>query len=111
MREWKQREAVRKVHDELYSPSDPDDPSSDNFVTLIIKAVFSSEKELTHENAVWTLSVLESIFDVNHLSTKIDSDVIESWKGALDKVTYYKHCFTKFLLCYTAVIKYFTLLC
>jgi len=86
MREWKQREATRKVHDELYSPSDPDDPSSDNYTALIIKSVFPTDKERTQENAIWTQSVLESIFDVNHLSSKIDAEVIESWRDALDKV-------------------------
>jgi hypothetical protein len=86
MKEWKHRESVRKVHDDLYSPVNPEDQSSETYVTLIIKSVFSDEKELTNENAVWTLSVLESIFDVEHLSTKIDNEVIESWKGALEHV-------------------------
>ena len=45
---------------------------------LIIKSVFNNE-EVTTENVVWTQSVLEAIFDVDHLSTKIDGDIIETW--------------------------------
>ena len=36
------------------------------------------------KNAVWAQAVLESIFDVRYLSTKIDNDVIESWKNAIE---------------------------
>ena len=76
MKLWKESEEVKAVHDDLYKPSNPDDESSDTFFTLIIKSVFT-EKELTNENVIWTQSVLESIFDVEHLSTKIDSDIID----------------------------------
>jgi hypothetical protein len=85
---WKTSKEVTAVYDDLYSPSVQDDPSSDTYAALIIRAVFPSDKELTQENAVWTQSVLETIFDVEYLSTKIDNDVIESWKNAIiDQVT------------------------
>ena len=45
MREWKQSEEVKTVHDDLYKISDPDNESSDLYLTLIIKSVFA-EKEL-----------------------------------------------------------------
>ena len=75
---------VKAVYGDLYRPSVPDDPSSDLYIALIIKSVFPSEKELTQKKAVWTQAVLESIFDVRYLSTKIDNDVIESWKNAIE---------------------------
>ena len=84
---WKTSKEVNAVYDDLYRPSVPDDPSSDTYLALIIRSVFPSEKEITQENAVWTQSVLESIFDVEYLSTKIDNDVIESWKNAIEEVT------------------------
>jgi hypothetical protein len=81
---WKTSKEVQAVYDDLYSPSEPNDPSSDTYAGLIIKSVFPSEKELTQKNAMWTQAVLESIFDVGYLSTKIDNDVIESWKKAIE---------------------------
>ena len=60
----------------------PRDPRSDTLLTVIIKTVFS-DKELTNENARWAQSVVETIFDTNHLSPKIDADIIESWTEAL----------------------------
>ena len=60
----------------------PDDSRSDTLLTVIIKAVFS-DKELTNENAKWAQSVVETIFDTNHLSLKIDADIIESWTETL----------------------------
>jgi hypothetical protein len=87
MKAWKTSKEVKSVYGDLYSPSVPDDPSSDTYIALIIKSVFPSEKEVTRENALWTQSVLESIFDVEYLSTKIDNDVIESWKNAIEEVT------------------------
>ena len=84
---WKTSKEVNAVYDDLYRPSVPDDPSSDTYLVLIIRSVFPSEKEITQENAVWTQSVLESIFDVEYLSTKIDNDVIESWKNVIEEVT------------------------
>ena len=81
---WKTSKEVKAVYGDLYRPSVPDDPSSDLYITLIIKSVFPSEKELTQKNAVWAQAVLESIFDVRYLSTKIDNDVIESWKNAIE---------------------------
>lgn len=79
MKEWKQNKNVRQVYNELYSPNDPEDPESDTYIALIIKSVFTAEKERTKLNGVWVQSVLESIFDEKHLSTKIDSDVVENW--------------------------------
>ena len=81
---WKTSKEVRAVYGDLYRPSVPDDPSSGLYIALIIKSVFPSEKELTQKNAVWAQAVLESIFDVRYLSTKIDNDVIESWKNAIE---------------------------
>ena len=79
IRQWKMNEDVQKVHDDLYVPSDPSDPSSDTYITLIIKSVFTSENERTNANVLWTQSVLEVIFDQNHISTKIDADIVETW--------------------------------
>ena len=81
---WKTSKEVKAVYGDLYRPSVPDDPSSDPYIALIIKSAFPSEKELTQKNAVWAQAVLESIFDVRYLSTKIDNDVIESWKNAIE---------------------------
>ena len=81
---WKTSKEVKAVYGDLYRPSVPDDPSSDLYIVLIIKSVFPSEKELTQKNTVWAQAVLESIFDVRYLSTKIDNDVIESWKNAIE---------------------------
>ena len=81
---WKTSKEVKAVYGDLYRPSVPDDPSSDLYIALIIKSVFPSEKELMQKNAVWAQAVLESIFDVRYLSTKIDNDVIESWKNAIE---------------------------
>ena len=81
---WKTSKEVKAVYGDLYRPSVPDDPSSDLYIALIIKSVFPSEKELTQKNAVWAQAVLESIFDVRYLSMKIDNDVIESWKNAIE---------------------------
>lgn len=83
MREWKTSEEVKKVHEDLYQPSDPNDPGSDTYLTVIIKAVFPSEKERTNKNATWAQSVLEAIFDENYLSPKIDVDIVETWIEAL----------------------------
>ena len=82
MLEWKTSEEAKTVHKELYDLSDPDDPRSDTLLTVIIKSVFS-DKELTNEKARWAQSVVETIFDTNHLSPKIDADIIESWTEAL----------------------------
>ncbi len=51
MREWKASEEVQKVHESLYQPSDPNDPESDTFLAVIIKTIFSSEKERTIKTA------------------------------------------------------------
>ena len=72
-------EDVQKVHDDLYASSNPSDQSSDTYIALIIKSVFTSENERTNANVIWTQSVLEVIFDQNHISTKIDADIVETW--------------------------------
>jgi len=82
MREWKDSDNVKRVHDDLYKPSDPSNPSSEKYISLIINNVFA-EKERTQSNALWAQSVLETIFDENHLSTKIDADIVDSWLEAL----------------------------
>jgi hypothetical protein len=82
MREWKLSDDVRKVHDELYNPNNPDDPSSDSYISLIIQSVFTS-KERTKANALWAQSVLEVIFDERYLDSKIDVDIVDSWTKAL----------------------------
>src|SRR5277367_364639 len=83
MHKWKTSDTVKKVHDELYSPSVPDEVMSDAYITVIIKAVFASEKERTVANATWAQAVLEAIFDEKHLLTKIDVDIVDSWTKAL----------------------------
>lgn len=87
MRKWKTSEAVRKVHEELYDPSNPDDPSSDTYLALIIQATFTG-KERTKENAIWAQSVIEAIFDENYLDSKIDAEVIEKWNKNLQMVVF-----------------------
>lgn len=82
MKEWKQSKTTRRAHHDLYSRSDPEDDNSDTYITLIIKSVFT-DKEHTDANATWTQAVLESIFDENHLSTKIDSEVVETWTDTI----------------------------
>jgi len=61
----------------------PNDPESDTFLAVIIKTVFPSKKERTIKNATWAQSVLEAIFDENHLSPKIDVNIVEMWIEAL----------------------------
>lgn len=82
MLEWKKSGEVQLVHDELYNSSVPDDPSSDTFITIIIKSVFTN-KELTRKNAVWVQAVLETIFDVEHTSSKMETEVIDAWVNAI----------------------------
>ena len=83
MREWKASKEVQKVHKSLYQPSDPNNPESDTFLAVIIKTVFPSEKKHTIKNTTWAQSVLKAIFDKNHLSPKIDVDIVETWIEAL----------------------------
>ena len=82
MYDWKTSEEAKTVHKELYDLADPDDPRSDTHLMVIIKNVFS-DKKFTNENAMWAQSVVKAIFNVNHLSPKIDADIVESWKEAL----------------------------
>ena len=42
-----------------------------------------SKEVHTIKNATWAQSVLEAIFDENHLSPKIDVDIVETWIEAL----------------------------
>jgi len=81
MRAWKRSEKVQQAHDDLYKSSNPDDPSSDTYITLIIKSIFPSEKDRTTANAIWVQSVLETIFDEKHLTTKIDTEAVVTWTG------------------------------
>ncbi|EXX56363.1 hypothetical protein RirG_216900 [Rhizophagus irregularis DAOM 197198w] len=81
MRTWKASKNVQQVHEDLYKPSDSNDPSSDTYISLIIKSVFASDKERTNENAIWIQLVLEVIFDKKHLSSKIDANIVDSWTG------------------------------
>lgn len=85
------QENVRKAYDDLYSAMEPDNPESEICITLIIKNVFVSDEEQTDKNAIWTQAILEMIFDEEYLSTKIDSDSIDSWYAKLDpnKVNYF----------------------
>jgi hypothetical protein len=87
MRKWKSSEAVRKVHEELYNPSNPDDPSSDTYLSSIIQATFTP-KERIKENAIWAQSVLEAIFDEDYLDSKIDAEVVEKWNKSLQMVVF-----------------------
>jgi len=81
---WKQQTSVKQVHDDLYNQSDPNDPDSDTYLTLIIKSAFAV-KERTNENAIWTQAVLETIFDETHLSTKIETDIVDQWIQVLTR--------------------------
>jgi polyhydroxyalkanoate synthesis regulator phasin len=78
MKVWKQDKNTRKVHDELYERSEPENEESETYLSLIIKSVLTSEKECIDSNGMWVQSVIESIFDEENLSTKIDSEVIET---------------------------------
>ena len=82
MKSWKSRKTIKQAHDDLYKPSDPNDTNSDTYITLIIKSVFS-QKECTTANCIWTQAVLETIFDENYLSPKIDADIINQWTQRL----------------------------
>jgi hypothetical protein len=53
MKVWKQDKNIRKVHDELYELSEPENDKSETYLSLIIKSVFASEKERTNSNGVW----------------------------------------------------------
>ncbi|CAG8698321.1 2250_t:CDS:1, partial [Dentiscutata heterogama] len=77
MLEWKKNS--KKAYNDLYNPCDPDDPNSETFLSLIIKYVFVSDDECTQANAVWTQAVLETIFDEEYLSPKIDADYVDTW--------------------------------
>ena len=83
MKEWKQHPNTQKVYEDLYKSSDAENENADTYLTLIIKSVFTSEKERTSSNGVWVQSVLETIFDINHLSVKIDTDVVDTWTGTI----------------------------
>ena len=40
---------------------------------------------MTPDNIIWMQSVLESIFDIDHLSPKIDSDIVDAWMDAIKR--------------------------
>jgi hypothetical protein len=71
------------VYEDLYKSSDGDNENADTYLTLIIKSTFAAEKERTTPNGIWVQSVLEAIFDVEHLSTKIDTDVVSTWTDSI----------------------------
>ena len=77
MLEWKKNS--KKAYNDLYNPCDLDDLNSETFLSLIIKYVFVSDDECTQANAVWTQAVLETIFDEEYLSPKIDADYVDTW--------------------------------
>ena len=108
MKEWKGLKNVKKVHDDLYSKSDPYDPDSDTYMMLIIKSVFSLENERTKQNAIWVQSVLEAIFVEQHLSLKIDTEVLGSW---IETLTDEEHIVIiiskKFIRFFVKYLKYF----
>ncbi|CAG8823412.1 22290_t:CDS:2, partial [Racocetra persica] len=68
-----------EAYNDLYNSCDPDDPNSDIFLSLIIKYIFVSNEERTQANAIWTQAVLETIFDKEYLSPKINRNVIDMW--------------------------------
>ncbi|CAG8737874.1 5620_t:CDS:2, partial [Funneliformis caledonium] len=49
-------------------------PFGDNWSKEQIKDWKTNKEELTRKNAVWTQSVFETIFDVEYLLTKIDTE-------------------------------------
>ncbi|CAI2197059.1 3968_t:CDS:2, partial [Funneliformis geosporum] len=67
------------VYDDLYKPIDPEDTQADTYISLIIKSIFTVKKECIQLNRVWIQLVLKVIFDEKHLSSKIDSDIVENW--------------------------------
>ena len=102
---------MKKVHDDIYSKSDSYDPNSDTYMTLIIKLVFSSENERTKQNAIWVQSVLEAIFDEQHLSLKIDMEVLDLWiKTLTDEEHIVIIISKKFIRFFVKYLKYFNLL-
>src|ERR1700752_4179699 len=69
----------KKAYNDLYNPCDLDNPNSEIFLSLIIKYVFVSNDECTNANAVWIQAVLETIFDEDYISPKIDADYVDMW--------------------------------
>ncbi|RIB02166.1 hypothetical protein C2G38_2292258 [Gigaspora rosea] len=76
----------------LAKKSNPDNPNSNTFLSLIIKYVFVSDEEYTQANAIWTQAVLETIFDEEYLLPKIDADVVDVW---IQKLNVEEYCFAK----------------
>lgn len=83
MKAWKARANVRKVYEDLYSPTDPNNAESDTYLAVIIRSVFG--KECSASDALWTQAVLESIFDTEYLSSKIEGEIIEKWTESLSR--------------------------
>ena len=44
MESWKNDSGIKKAYDDLYLAVDPNDPSSDTYLTLIIKNVFLCQR-------------------------------------------------------------------
>ena len=76
IKKWKEDERTKDVYEDLYNRIDPEDPQSDTYVAKIIKETFA-KNEQTELNSLWTQAVLEIIFDPEHLSTKLDTDIID----------------------------------
>lgn len=97
MKIWKADRDVRKAYDDLYSPVDSNNESSETILSIIIRNVFVSEVEHTRKNAVWTQAILEIIFDESYLSPKVESDSVDRWYAKLIKVSIILYWFLLFL--------------
>src|SRR5947208_1488890 len=99
MRVWKNQENVKKVHDDLYTPTDPNDSSSETYITKIIRTIFP-DKDRTKYNAIWAQSVFKSIFDVKYLSLKVNAEIVNSWIETLTDVIHFYSVFINYSICY-----------
>lgn len=105
IKEWKQSKNAQSVYNDLYISSNPEDDEADTYLTLIIKYVFTAEKERTSSNGLWVQSILESIFDKTHLSTKIESEIIDTWIDVITDTEMVN--ITKFYIAFTKLITKF----
>ena len=76
MKAWKADSKTKDAYEKLYERIDPDDQQSDTYVAKIIKETFA-KNERTELNTLWTQAVLEIIFDSEHLSPKLDTDIVD----------------------------------
>ncbi|CAG8777432.1 22512_t:CDS:2, partial [Racocetra persica] len=84
------QEAIRQLSSELFHKYKQ---ISDKEMKKQLKNKLKNDKdcakqlqyEYTHANAIWTQAILELIFDENYLSTKLDSDVVDTWYQKLLK--------------------------